>query len=115
KLAGFADAVVFQKQVNGAGFSALSDADIERHVRAFYREEKGGLVADFDPALVRTVTALDLDAPMPTLWPQFMGLANIPLLAIRGENSKLLSRETLAEMRRRVPAMQTITVTGQAH
>ena len=115
KLMSFADAVAFQKKVNGTGFSALSDADIERYVRAFYREEKDGLVADFDPALVNTLDGLDLDAPMPALWPQFQTLAAIPLMAIRGQNSKLLSEETLAQMKRQAPAMETVTVAGQAH
>jgi len=115
KLATFADAIAFQKQVNGSGFSGLSDSDIERYVRAFYREEAGGLVADFDPALVNTLDGLDFDAPMPTLWPQFEKLADIPLLTIRGANSSLLSGETLAGMQRQVPAMQIITVSGQAH
>jgi len=115
RLAIFREAVALQKQINGAGFSALSDDDLERYVRAFYREEVDGLVADFDPALINTLAGLNLDAPMPALWPQFTDLASIPLLAIRGENSSLLSRETLGEMQRRVPAMQTITVAGQAH
>lgn len=115
KLATFADAVAFQKQVNGSGFSALTDADIERYVRAFYREEADGLVADFDPALVNTLDGIDFDTPMPTLWPQFEKLADIPLMTIRGANSSLLSEETLAGMQRQVPAMQAVTVEGQAH
>ncbi len=36
---------------------------------------------------------------MPELWPQFGALARVPVLAIRGDNSDLLSAKTLAEMR----------------
>ncbi|TIU98865.1 MAG: alpha/beta hydrolase, partial [Mesorhizobium sp.] len=48
------------------------------------------------------------------LWPQFEALAAIPLLAIRGANSKLLSAETLEQMRKH-PCVETITVEGQGH
>ena len=45
----------------------------------------------------------------------FEGLAAIPLLAIRGANSKLLSAKTLAEMARPHPDCQAVTVDGQGH
>lgn len=111
----FDEAIAIQRAAMGQTFSALADADWERMIRAFYREENGALVADFDPALIRTVTAVDLNQPLPTLWPQFMGLAKLPLLAIRGENSKLFAAATLDEMARRHPGMEQITVEGQGH
>lgn len=113
--ASFEDAVRIQKQINGDSFSALTDADLERYVRAFYRQEKHGLVPDLDPAVARGTTGIDLDKPLPTLWPQFMGLAQVPVMAIRGANSKLLSDATLSEMQKRHPALTAITVEGQAH
>ena len=109
------DAVAIQRTANGQAFPALTDADWERLVRAIYREEKGGVVADFDPALLNTLKGIDLSKPLPTMWPQFMGLAKVPVLAIRGENSKLLSAETLREMGSRHPRMETVTVKGQGH
>ncbi|MDP3899358.1 MAG: alpha/beta hydrolase [Mesorhizobium sp.] len=111
----FAEAIAIQRAAMGQTFSALAEADWERMIRAFYREENGALVADFDPALIRTVTAVDLNQPLPTLWPQFMGLAKLPLLAIRGENSKLFAAATLDEMASRHPGMEQITVEGQGH
>ena len=33
---------------------------------------------------------------LPELWPQFAALAHAPMLAIRGENSDILSAKTLA-------------------
>ena len=39
----------------------------------------------------------------------------VPMLAIRGENSKLLSAETLEEMAKRHPRIETFTVEGQGH
>lgn len=110
-----ADAVTIQRATHDQAFSALTDADWERFVRAIYRNADGKPVADYDPALVKTVTGLDLNTPLPVLWPQFQGLCNIPLLAIRGENSRLLSAETLEEMARRHPMIDTVTVAGQGH
>lgn len=113
--ADFIEAVAIQKAVHGEAFPALMDADWQRFVRAVYREEKGILVADFDPALLNTVRAMDLDKPLPDLWPQFEALAGVPVLAIRGANSRLLSTQTLEEMGRRHPCLEAITVDGQGH
>lgn len=115
KPATLAEAVAISRAAHGQAFSALTDSDWKRMVRSIYREDKGKLVADFDPALLNAVTSIDLKQPLPVLWPQFMGLTAVPLLAIRGENSKLLSAETLAEMARRHPNCETVTVAGQGH
>lgn len=110
-----AEAVEIQKAVHGDDFSALSATDWERFAEALYREKDGRLVADFDPRLLKPLQAIDLDRPLPALWPQFDGLGAIPLMAIRGANSRLLSAQTLAEMARRHKAMEQITVNGQGH
>lgn len=110
-----ADAVAIQRATHGHAFSALTDADWERFVRAIYRDADSKPVADYDPALLKTLTDLDLNAPLPVLWPQFQGLCKIPVLAIRGENSRLLSAETLDEMARRHPMIETVIVSGQGH
>ena len=39
----------------------------------------------------------------------------MPLLALRGEHSTLLSTETLMEMKQRVPSLQTATIPGHGH
>ncbi|TIN21820.1 MAG: alpha/beta hydrolase [Mesorhizobium sp.] len=111
----FADAVDAQRSVHGQDFSALTDADWARMVRALNRETDQGLLPDFDPKLIDTVASLDLTQKLPDLWPQFEALAAIPLLAIRGANSRLLSEETLEQMRKRHPGIETITVAGQGH
>ncbi|UVK38095.1 alpha/beta hydrolase [Mesorhizobium sp. AR10] len=110
-----AEAVSAQRGAHGGDFPALIEADWERMVSALYRATDAGLVPDFDPNLVDTLAGLDLTQPLPALWPQFEALATIPMLAIRGANSKLLSKETLEQMRKRHPGMETITVEGQGH
>ena len=111
----FTDAMDAQRSVHGQDFSALTDADWARMVRALNRETDQGLMPDFDPKLVDTVAGLDLTQPLPSLWPQFDALGAIPLLAIRGANSRLLSTDTLQQMREHHSMMETITVEGQGH
>lgn len=110
-----AEAMLIQKTAHGPAFSALDDADWERLTRAIHEERDGPPVPAFDPKLLKTVTSIDFSQPLPEFWPQFTGLARVPLLAIRGANSKLLSAETLAEMERRHPDVETVTVEGQGH
>jgi len=111
----FADAAAIMRTAQRGDFPALSDADWERMARAFYAEGKRGPAPLYDPALLNTLKAVYLNAPLPTFWPQFEGLTGVPLLAIRGENSRLLSAATLADMARRHPRMEAVTVAGQGH
>ncbi len=110
-----AEAVNLQKSVHGRAFPALTDDDWERFTRAIYREENGRPVADYDPKLLKIIAQWDLNDAIPSLWPQFEGLGKIPLLTIRGENSLLLSADTVTQMKERHEAMETVTVDGQGH
>ncbi|RWO91980.1 alpha/beta hydrolase [Mesorhizobium sp.] len=110
-----AEAVGAQRGAHGSDFPDLTEADWERMVAALYRETDEGLLPDFDRKLVETLAGLDLTQKLPDMWPQFEALTAIPLLAIRGANSKLLSAETFELMRNRHPGVETITVEGQGH
>ncbi|MFE0013861.1 alpha/beta fold hydrolase [Mesorhizobium sp. NPDC059054] len=109
------EAVEAQRAAHGQDFPALNTADWQRMVAAIYRDEDGKLVTDFDPRLVETLAGVDLSKPLPTLWPQFEALGNVPILAIRGSNSRLLSEATMNEMARRHSRLRTVTVQGQGH
>ncbi len=111
----FAEALEAQRRVHGPDFPALNDADWARMVSALYRDTSAGLMPDFDEKLVDTLAGADFSKPLPDLWPQFEALHAVPLLAIRGANSKLLSAATIEDMRKRHPGMETITVDGQGH
>ncbi|MDX8446148.1 alpha/beta fold hydrolase [Mesorhizobium captivum] len=111
----FAEAVEAQRRVHGADFPVLTEADWAGMVIAIYRVAEAGLMPDFDPALIDTLAGVDFSKPLPDLWPQFEALAAVPMLAIRGGNSKLLSAATLEEMEKRHPGMEAITVAGQGH
>jgi pimeloyl-ACP methyl ester carboxylesterase len=111
----FSDAVRLMKAVHGEQFPALGEADWQRQAHAVYRMDDGRPVADYDPALLIPLKSADLDQPRPDLWPLFQALAPVPLLAIRGANSPLLSEATLAEMTARHPDIETVVVEGQGH
>lgn len=81
--------------------------------RAWYNDNDGRPVAGYDRAIARSVSVTA--APIPALWPQFLGLASVPMLAIRGENSDILSAATLAEMQRRHPDCATLLVPREGH
>jgi pimeloyl-ACP methyl ester carboxylesterase len=116
KPANWADATRILKQANEKAFSALGDDDFARMARAIFKENaKGEIVADYDPALLNTIKAIDFTQPLPSLWPQFAGLKQHPILVLRGENSQLLTAEILARMESVAPKMQSITVKGQGH
>ncbi|MEO5322234.1 alpha/beta hydrolase [Mesorhizobium sp. CC13] len=113
--ADFDQAVTIQRGIHGPAFPALSKADWQRFVRAIYRDDNGKPVPDFDPKLLKTVSAMDLDRPLPDLWPQFEAMAAVAVLALRGANSRLLSAATLEQMSKRHPRCETVTVQGQGH
>ncbi len=103
------------KRVAGSNFTGVSDADWEEFVRLTFEERDGALVTRYDPALAKSLDAIDIEKPLPILWPQFEALRAVPVLAIRGANSDLLSAATLEEMARRHPNCETYTVPGQGH
>lgn len=113
--ASFQDAAAILRAAHGAAFTALGDADWNRMARAIWRDENGRPVADYDPRLSRTLKGIDFSRPLPVFWPQFEALARVPVLGIRAAASTLLSAATFAEMARRHPRFEAVTVEGQGH
>ncbi len=114
-LSDFTEAAAHLQAVHGSHFPALGADDWQEMARAIYRERNGVIEADCDPAIAVATIAADLSAPLPDLWPQFEAFAALPLMAIRGEHSTLLSEETVAAMGRRHPALRQSTAIGQGH
>jgi pimeloyl-ACP methyl ester carboxylesterase len=96
-------------------FPALDEDDWASFADAIFVRSPRGLVPDFDPSLVRTMQDIDFADRIPALWPQFASLARVPVLAIRGELSDILSVRTLAEMAARHPQLEQASVKGQGH
>lgn len=96
------------------GFADVPDGRWLADARANYPLGANGLGLSYDPKL-RDATQAALDAGLPDLWPFFDALPARPLALIRGANSSLLTRETMAEMQRRRPDMITTDVPNRAH
>lgn len=83
--------------------------------RRWYREEADGSVGlTYDPKLRDAVIAAGAQ-PLPDLWPLFDLLADVPLAVVRGANSDLLSRETVAAMQARHPGLIVREVANRGH
>jgi pimeloyl-ACP methyl ester carboxylesterase len=111
----FAHAAEILRATHGAEFPALDDEDWAGMARALYRETDGGLAADFDTAIAEQFRAADLSQPLPNLWAQFALFKNVPVMVVRGEHSRLLSRDTVAEMAQRHLECMVVEADGQGH
>ncbi len=112
---GYGEAADILKRFFGSQFTAFGPAQWETMARRTWKETPDGLVTDYDVKLMKTLEVLDLEAPLPVLWTYFDALKHAPMLALRGENSDLLSAATLVAMGERHPDCAIHTVTGQGH
>ncbi|MBX6328829.1 MAG: alpha/beta hydrolase [Pseudolabrys sp.] len=103
------------RRLFSAQFPRLTREDWLAAARRGFREEKGMLVPSYDVRLARTLSGIAPERPLPTLWKEFDALARVPLMVVRGENSDILSAETVAEMARRKPGLEVLTVPEQGH
>lgn len=111
----FAEGAQILKSVSNTQFPALDDAGWERMARRTWRDQNGGLVPVYDVNLLKTLEIVDLEAPLPELWPQFGGLSHVPVLVVRGAHSDILSAETAKEMTRRHPDCALCEVDYEGH
>ncbi|WFU48495.1 alpha/beta fold hydrolase [Sinorhizobium terangae] len=105
----------YLQSVHGDDFPILREHDWQEMAKAIYRDEGGIPVADFDPAIAAQLRMLTADTSLPDLWPQFDVFAGLPMMVIRGERSRLLSKATVEEMKRRHPSLMSVTAVGQGH
>lgn len=81
--------------------------------RTFRQGEDGLLHYDYDLNIAR---ALRIDrGDVPDLWQVFKGLANIPVLVVRGGESDVLSPETFDRMAAEKPDLQRVTIPAVGH
>lgn len=109
------DAARILERLHGRQFPALSGADWQAFARMTWRDVDGMPASDYDPLLGRTFDGIEFDQPMPTLWPEFAALGGLPVMAIRGQNSDVLSAETLARMEAEHPRLVRVEIPGEGH
>lgn len=96
-------------------FPKLTSADWLAAASRTWKIADGLLVPTYDVRIAQPLAAVDLEQPLPAMWAEFDALARVPLLAIRGKNSDLLSAETVAKMKEHHPAMDIIEVPDEGH
>lgn len=94
-------------------FPRVSTDECIEIAKQWFNEHKGRPAPGYDPALSNALSVLD--GPIPALWPQFEALKRVPVMVLRGENSDILSAETVEEMRRRHHALTSHVVKDQGH
>lgn len=114
-LRSMSDAVALMRFSAGQTFAGVDPQDWETYARQTFEMKDGKVVLRYDPELAHTLDGVTSETEYQTFWDEFDALAKLPLLAIRGETTDLLSLDTLAEMQRRAPAMEVFTVPGQGH
>jgi pimeloyl-ACP methyl ester carboxylesterase len=118
--AGWDQAVAALKAANSALFPNVSDERWRVFAHALYREEQDRCVGDYDPNFPAAILEASGTNPRNAggaadLWKWFGALAGIPALVLRGENSLLLSAETLGAMVRAKPDLASVTVKDRGH
>ncbi|SMX38047.1 alpha/beta fold hydrolase [Maliponia aquimaris] len=96
------------------GFVGVPESRWMEEAERLFVQTDQGLDLTYDPKLRDAVLGGDVQ-PAPVLWPLFDALAGLPLCALRGENSDLLTRECFEEMKRRRPDMVAVEVKGRGH
>lgn len=110
QVASWDDAVAFVKRVYGeAGYRREEDwLGLARG--SFHQEADGRLVLDYDPAIART-----LSGTPPDLLPLYRALRPMPVLALRGAHSSVVSEATFALMLAEKPDLVQRTIPGVGH
>lgn len=111
---GWREAVMQTRMLFGNAWSGLSDERWSELSRRSYREkDDGALEVAADPMIGEMLRA----APAATanLWPFWRALRGIPLLAIRGALSDILSAATFVKMKAENPDLMQLEVARRGH
>ncbi len=111
------DSLVDGLKKYSVGFSGLSEEDWLAFAHNLYRERDGKIEPDYDVNLNKTFPSPDFirSGKIPQAWDLFATLKDLPMAVIRGENSDLLSIETVEKMKQAHPGLITTTVPNRAH
>ncbi|HEY0802522.1 MAG TPA: alpha/beta hydrolase [Steroidobacteraceae bacterium] len=110
----WSDAIAQTKIMFGEAWPNLADERWSAIVRRGYREAAAGVLrVDADPMIGEMMRA----SPPATasLWPFWNALRGIPMLAIRGELSDILSGATFARMKAEIPDLEQLEVAQRGH
>ena len=103
------------QEVHGASHPDFALTDwLAMAKRVMVLGANGRVVYDYDMGIAEPFNTVAAP-PAADLWPGFEALAGRPLLLLRGATSAILARATADEMKRRVPALEVVTVPRTGH
>jgi pimeloyl-ACP methyl ester carboxylesterase len=111
--ADWTEATALVREMNQRQFPGVTGEQWAQFGRQVFNDENGLPAPGYDHNLSKALSLASVSGN--DLWPQFAALNHLPLLALRGDNSDVLSAETLAEMGRRHPRLEAVTIRGQGH
>lgn len=109
----WADAAAAIEAIDGAIFPEYKGEDwVKMARRRFVENPEGGLKADYDVNISKPFMST---AKAVNLWPFFHSFRMIPILAIRGALSDLLSPAVFDRMQADIPHLKRVTVPNRGH
>jgi pimeloyl-ACP methyl ester carboxylesterase len=109
------DAASIVKDMSNRFFTDIAEDEWMEIARQWFMELDDQPVFGYDLNLANTLSEIDLAKPVPQMWPQFSSLNHVPIMVLRGENSDLLSLETVKEMAVRHPNFKSYLVQEEGH
>lgn len=109
------DAAALMRMTASTTFPAVTPEQWDIFARQTFEEKDGKVQLRYDPELNHTLDDITPDAEIEDFWAPFVALSAVPILAIRGETSDILSIDTFDEMARQAPGLERYTAPGQGH
>ncbi|UDF05551.1 alpha/beta fold hydrolase [Asticcacaulis sp. AND118] len=111
----WAEAAEATARINAAAFPDFGPEDWMAFARRTHVEIDGRPVAAYDTAIAEGMAPASEAVAPPELWELWAGLKDLPVLAIRGGLSDLLSAQTLERMVREHPQTRSLTLPNRGH
>jgi len=111
-FANWDEAVAEYKARYGLAHPDMDDAGWLRLAKDTFAEKDGRIVTDYD---VRIVEPMKKGGALPDMWALFGALGQIPVLALRGELSDVLTQATFDKMAAAKPDLERVTVPRCGH
>lgn len=97
-----------------ASFGLKTEAQWRRLTETSLKPDGGGYTMHYDPAIAVPFKTSNNGAADVALWPLYDAI-RCPTLVIRGEQSDLLDRDTVAQMAARGPKAKSVEIPGVGH